>query len=364
MAALIYAPAIALLAAMRLDPQWFWPLVLAIGLSCTLYSTFGGIRGIIVTDALQMTIIFVALGLTLAFIGRNLPLSPGEVWQSLRQSGHLGDWSLSFSLTRLSVWAVLCGVTLNSIGSYVGDQMSLQRYMTASSLDEAKRSFLVNLVGVLVVVLTLCAIGLALTAWYQGLPPDRAPARPDDVLPLFVATELPAGIAGLILAAILAATMSSMSSGINALAASLNMDFRRGASSPGESPQSSLRNARLLSLAIGLASTVSAGLVFHLGHLFDIAQRILGVFMAPLAMVLLLAVTPWRLRPHRVAAGLAAGSVAGGFVALTPNLAAVFPAVPPVHSLWVAVAASLVTLTVCLSGLEGRCKPARAGSRP
>src|SRR5690606_817257 len=79
MAALIYAPTVAVLAAGNLDPRvWFWPLVLAIGISCTIYTTLGGIRGVIITDAIQFLVIAVGIGLTVGFVAVRLPVPLGE----------------------------------------------------------------------------------------------------------------------------------------------------------------------------------------------------------------------------------------------------------------------------------------------
>src|SRR5690606_14969963 len=123
----------------------------------------------------------------------------------------------------------------------------------------------------------------------------------------FVATRLPTGASGLLLAAILAATMSSMTSGINALAGSLTLDFRRDVTSSGE-PRRQLVIARYASLAIGLISTLIAGVVGRLGTIFDITQTLLGVFLGPLLCIAIVAFTPrLQLQPAAAIAALVAG---------------------------------------------------------
>lgn len=352
MAALIYAPTIALMAAADLGDAWFWPIVITIGLSSTLYTSLGGIRSVIITDAMQLVMIVIALAVTVWFVVTKIPATGSDVIKSLNDSGHLAAWDTSWSLTKpLTVWAVLIGMTVSSLGSYLGDQMSLQRYLTSNTVKEVNRSFLINIVGVYIVLLLLAAIGLLLAAWYAFNPDPGLPTRGDQILPYFVAKETPRGVAGLFLAAILAATMSSMTSGINALSGSLNMDFR-GKPVDDVTPATSLRRARLTSLAVGIATTASAGLVAHLGELFDIAQRLLGLFLAPLAVAMLIAVLRVPLKRSSLVWGMMAGCAGGGIFALSEHVAKAWPAMPQVSSLWVAPIAAVITLMVSLIGLK------------
>ncbi|MFA9480449.1 hypothetical protein ACERK3_19450 [Phycisphaerales bacterium AB-hyl4] len=338
MAALIYAPTIAIMAAADLGPPWFWPLVLTIGLSSTIYTTLGGIRGVIVTDAIQFLVIAGGIALTIGYVVLYLPASWSAAAASLADSGHLHRPNMSLDLTtQLTIWSVVIGGTVANFGSYMGDQMSLQRYLVLGSTKAAARSFAINVVGVVVVLVMLAGVGLALASWYQHVPDANLPADADKVFPHFVSTQLPIGLAGLLLAAILAATMSSMTSGINALASTLTMDFRLRFGRQ-LSPQKQLRFARVTSLTIGVLSTVIAGFVGALGSIFDIAQTLLGVFLGPLLACMLLAVSRWPVAGRAVIAGLITGGIVGGAVALSP-----------IASLWVAPFAFGSTLLVVVA---------------
>lgn len=352
MGTLIYAPTLALIAAAGLDDKWFWPLVLTIGLSSTFYTVFGGIRGVIVTDAIQFLIIIVGIAATLAFIIMKLPVPVGDALSQLHDAGRLRWWDGSFSFTRpLTFWGVLIGVSVANLGSYVGDQISLQRYLTCKNVQEASKSFLINIVGVVIVLVLLAAVGVALAAWYMLMPASDMPQSVDQVLPFFVARELPMGLAGLLLAAILAATMSSITGGTNAMAAVVVMDFRSKKASTW-SGRHELLYARMVSLAIGVISTIASGLVGYLGDLFDIAQRLFGVFLGPLAVCLLLAVSPIRIRGIFVQAGLLLGCIAG-WLAVFPSVAQKMElnlGLPVIDSVWTAAIAGAVTLVVALAG--------------
>ncbi|HRK32234.1 MAG TPA: hypothetical protein PLD59_14300, partial [Tepidisphaeraceae bacterium] len=291
MATMIYAPTLAVIAMGKLDPdRWFWPIVLVTGLSSTIYTVMAGIRGVIITDAIQMVVIAIGIALTIGFAWSHMPVPFSVAYQDLADSGRL-DWQ-KFSLdptVGFTFWTVTIGVTVANLGNYLADQMSLQRYLATGSARAACRSFLVNIIGVVVVLVLLAGVGLSLFAFYRHVDDPTLPALTDKIFPHFVATQLPSGLCGLVLAALLAATMSSLTSGINSLAGVVTLDFRERFGSPMEDRQK-LLFAKLISLAIGLAATLSAGLVSRLGDLFSATQVILGVFAGPLLACVMLSV--------------------------------------------------------------------------
>lgn len=340
MAALIYAPSLAIMAATGLSGAWFWPIVLTIGLTSTLYTVFGGIRSVIVTDAIQFCVIALGIALTIGFILWHIPIPISEAVTDLHSTGHF-HW-LDFNLSPkapLTFWTVGLGVTIANLGNYVADQMSLQRYLAGGSPKAALRSFTINVVGVLVVLLLLVGVGLAINAWYRAVQDPNLPAKIDDIFPYFLASQLPAGISGLLLAALIAATMSSMTSGINTLAGAITMDFRTRLGGP-ITPAQQLTFGRWSSLVIGLASTAVAGVVNRLGSLFDLTQIILGVFAGPLLVCVLMAVSPVRASGRWMAAGLISGCLVGWLAAFSSAIA----------SLWVAPCAAATTTLFVIIG--------------
>lgn len=141
MSALIYAPTIAILGAADLPDQWFWVIAITIGVSSTVYTTLGGIRGVIVTDALQFVVIFGALLLVVAVICFRLPVPIAEAMGQLGEAGRLEvfNWSADFSQP-FTVWSVIIGLTVANLAAYLADQMSLQRYLSCGDTDAANRS--------------------------------------------------------------------------------------------------------------------------------------------------------------------------------------------------------------------------------
>lgn len=318
MAALIYAPTIAILAAANLDDSWLWPIILVIGLSSTLYTTLGGIRGVIVTDAIQFVVIALGIVITVGFIVFRLPVPPAEMFQYLQSRGSLKMFDYSLDPTKMfTVWSIIIGYSTVTISMYIADQMSLQRYLAAGDMKSASRSFTSNIIGVIPVICLLAAVGLSLATWYHYMPDPNLPKAADKIFPYFIATQLPVGIAGLLLAAILAATVSSMTSGVNTLAATVTIDFRVRFGTE-LTPRQQLRFGKIASLIIGLFATLVAGVVKYLGTIFDITQILSGLFLGPLLVCVIFSVTTIPVNRKMLALGMIAGVFAAGIVAWSP----------------------------------------------
>jgi len=335
MGVLIYVPVMAIMAAADLPSYWLWPLVLAIGLSSTIYTTLGGIRGVLVTDAIQF--IFMGAGIVgpIVYIMWASPVDWSQATTYLADQGQLQWFDFSFDVTKtFTFWSIIVGVFTANLAIYTADQMSLQRYLAAGDERSARGAFYMNIAGVMVVISLLMVLGLALSVWYGLVVDQIPPAKADHVFPTFVAMYLPPGAPGLIFAAILAATMSSMTSGINSLAGCLTMDFVSRLR-PGYSHQQRLRFARWASLGIGLSATTVAGMVQQLGTIYDIAQSVIGVFLGPLLACMMISLSRLSVGPRGMIGGMLAGSVAGWGVTFSPA-----------SSLWVAPAAALVALAV------------------
>jgi len=318
MAALIYAPTILLLTMLGLGREWLWPVILVVGLTSTVYTVFSGLRGVVVTDAIQMVVILGSLLLATGFALRQIPFDPSAWAAQMAGDGKLGspDFSLDFT-DRFTVWGILIGVSVSNLAIYIGDQMSLQRYLATGAVREARKSFLYNLVGVFAVLAMLMTIGVVILLWRTYHPEAPLPEDPDQVFPAFVSMVLPSGLGGLMVASILAATMSSITSGINALAGAITMDFLQPAK-PHASPEYFLRSARWLSVLIGIIATVAAGFAAGLGTIFDVSQAILGVFLGPILGVMVLAMWNRPVSQVRVLAAMVASCACGVAVAFSP----------------------------------------------
>ena len=338
MAILVHAPTVAILAVSGLSDQWRWPLLLLIGIGSTLYATLGGIRGVIITDALQFVVIALGVAATVLFIWVRLPAPMAEVLATLKDAG---SFDLTFTWNpkvELSIWAVVIGACVGNIANWTSDQMSLQRYLANGSVKAAARSTAFNLIGSFVVVLLLALVGLSLAAWYHYHPDASLPTSQDQVFPYFIASQLPTGTAGLLLAAILAATISSMTSGVNTLAATITFDFRLrygGKMTPGQQ----LRFGRVTTIIVGVVSTVLAGFVGALGTVFQMAQFVLGLFAGPIFVCVLLSIVKIRIDRRAMGMGMVLGFLSG--LVARQGLGW--------YQMWISPVTCVVTLGVALS---------------
>ncbi len=337
MAVMLVAPTLILMGAAGLGPAWFWPIVAITGLVCTLYTSIGGIRGVIVTDAIQFVVMVSGIVFIIGAILWKIGVPGGEIITQLADSGHLRIFDFSFNpYDSFTFWGLMIGLSVANLGSYMGDLMMLQRYMASGSPRVAARAFAVNVWGGVILIVTLVVVGLLLWAWYQNHHDPGLPGQADQVLAYFIARELPAGLSGLLIASILAATMSSMTSGIIALASTLTNDWIKRFGRP-RSEAELLRFGRCASIGIGVLAVLAAGFASKLGTMFEISQAVLGVFLGPMCGCMIVVVSNWTVRPGMALTGLALGTCAGWMITFSP-----------IAVIWVAPASTAVTLLVSL----------------
>jgi sodium-coupled monocarboxylate transporter 8/12 len=271
---------------------------------------------------------------TILFILLKIPLTMAEVSNYLQSNTGLLtlNWSLDPTVA-MTVWAMAIGGTMQNMSSFTADQMSLQRYLASGSVKAASSAFGTSMLTTSIVLLLLSGVGLTLGAWYSLHPDPAMPADADKVFPHFVATQLPVGFMGMVIAAILAATMSSITSGINALSGSLLNDF--SALSERIEAKRLLNWARWTSVGIGVLATLVAGFVDGMGSLFDIMNAFYGIFLGPLLACMFCTVSRLRLNGWGLITGMVAGCIFGIWVAYS-SLA----------NLWVSLYSAIMTVII------------------
>ncbi len=291
LAAATYAPALALEQATGM-PLWF--TILCTGVLTTLYTTFGGMRAVIWTDVMQLVVLFGGQVAIILVAVTKVPGGWGQVIELGQQGGRL-DLSLSPDPTvRLTLWGLLIGAAFMHLVQMATDQVSVQRYLSAKSLKEAQRGLWLKLWMVMPVSGVFYATGLVLYAFYQVNGDPLAAGKitkADQILPYFVVTELPSGLPGLFIAAIYAASMSTISAGINSLTSASLVDFyQRLWKRPDLSEKNQLRIARALTFGYGTLVIILAFLVQRLGTLLEATNKVIGLIGGPLIGLFLLGI--------------------------------------------------------------------------
>jgi Na+/proline symporter len=193
----------------------------------------------------------------------------------------------------------------------------VQRYMTTPDEKGAGRSIILNGVLSFVNCFVFFTMGVALWTFYQSHPGALAAGtKPDAVLPVFIAQQLPLGVSGLVFAAIAAATMSTLSSNLNSAASAITTDFYERlfcgrARSPEAAERGKLMCGRVSTLAVGLLGGAFALVLANadVGNIYDQFQRFLGILTGGLGCLFFMGVFMKRIDGFAATCGLVANYV-------------------------------------------------------
>jgi SSS family solute:Na+ symporter len=312
--------AILLLLALPLNALFGWDIKLIIiftGITVTVYSMLGGIKAVIWTDAIQGIILITGALVCALIVTFSMPDGPGQIFQIAAANHKFSLGSFGFSLRDSTFWVVLIYGLFINLQNYGIDQNYVQRYMTTSSLKEAKSSAMFGSMLYIPVSLVFFYIGTALFAYYTASPdllPDelKVTGAGDKVFPYFIVNSLPAGITGLLIASIFAAGMSTVSTSINSTSTIILSDYYRRYFNKNADEKSSMKVLYSSSLFFGclgiavaltlvgvesvldawwaLASIFSGGMLglFLLGYLSDKVRNIdaiIGVIVGALIII-------------------------------------------------------------------------------
>lgn len=207
-------------------------ILIVMGIVTTLYTTTGGLEGVIWSDFAQFLILFAGAIIIPVYIGYRTDSGPLDWWQAFEATGRAEVPVFSLNPTeRVTMFGVVLDVLLWNVCTHLSDQVAVQRYLSTPSIKSARRSMWVFSIGNVGLILLLVVCGVALFYFYsqQATTPAALQAlvtgEADQLMPRFMAEELPAGLTGLLLAALLAAAMSSISSGINSISTVISSDF-------------------------------------------------------------------------------------------------------------------------------------------
>lgn len=225
--------------------------IMIMGIITIAYTVMGGMKAVIWTDFIQVVVMLGGAFVAIGYIFMNVDGGVGEFFRlaSADNKMHTFDWDLS--LTQATVWGF---ILLNILGVlvYPQDQVMMQRVLSTKSDKEAGWSVWTLAAIVVPGNLAFFGIGTALYVFYKQHPTHLNPMLDvDSTFPQFIAAELPAGITGLIIAGIFAASMSTLSSSINSVATLVSVDFYEKYWKKA-TPEKSLKLAQIVTIIGGL----------------------------------------------------------------------------------------------------------------
>lgn len=288
--------------------------VLIMGVLSILYCTMGGIEAVIWTDTIQT---FVLMGGALVAVGMLVSGADGGVGGFLTTAAEadkfrIANFHWDVTNAQIALWAIIIGSIAQNISSYTADQAVVQRYMTTPDQKLAARSIWTNAILTVPATILFFGIGTALFAFYRSHPEKLDPSiTTDQIFPLFIAREMPIGLAGLIVAGVFAAAQSTVSTSMNSTATTIVTDFMRPLNAC-KTEHGYLNAARLCTFLIGVLGTL-IGLVFvdpDIRSLFDAFIKVIGLFMGVLGGLFVLGALSRRAN----ATGAMAGALVGAAV--------------------------------------------------
>ena len=326
----IYLPAYVLNKVMGLN---IFYTILVLGVVTTVYTTMGGVRGVIWTDVTQSFIMFGGLVVAVWLVVRQIPGGVAEVWAVAKNSSFMRftedipEMATATSLwekvslyfhCNVTFWNILVVGTLGKLTHYGSDHVMVQRYLAAKSIRDSKNGFVINSVAYVIYSLLFIALGMGLFA-FSKLNTYPAGWDPDYVFPYFIRQHFPVVMTGLIIAAIYSAAQSSVSSGITAITAAVFSDFYlrlfRGQVSVDESVSEEVQRhhvwfSRLCALGLGIVVTAFACVVQELHAregLVELFNKITGPFGGLIIPLFVLGMFSRRVRSFGVCVGVLCG---------------------------------------------------------
>ncbi len=301
--------AIALVVSVALGTSERLAVFIVIALT-VLYTFEGGMKAVIWTDVAQFLLYLTGSLFTLALLMHRIPGGWNEVAQVAAFNGHkLQFLDFSWNLaTNYTFWSGLIGGAFLTMATHGTDQTIVQRLLAARNQGDSRRALLASGFIVLFQFTVFLLVGVLLFVFAQHTPLLAAGERTDRVLPLFLVREMPTGLAGLLLASILAVAMSNASGSLNSLAASSVMDLNAFRRRPVD-PAKFLKISRRMTLVWGVV-LIFFGLIKWQRSLLETGLTVAALPFGSLLGLFLLGTFDSRANSNGSLAGMFAGLVA------------------------------------------------------
>lgn len=284
MAIVLYVPSLALNAVTGMS---LWGSIMAVGLVCIFYTALGGMKAVVWTDTLQMCIIFAGL-ITLIVEGSKVIGGFSKAWDIADKGGRIKfDEFDPDPRVRHSFWNVMIGGGVRWMSTYGVNQAQVQRAIAVRSVKRARLALWMSMPGMaLVFILTTC-VGVTMYAFYSTCYPVKygIVSKADQLVPLYTMDILGDfhGLPGLILSAIFSGSLSTLSSGLNAIAAVILENFMKPFCFPKISALRATLVSKVIVVITGAICLVLAYVVSQIATLvLQLVMTLFGVLAGPL----------------------------------------------------------------------------------
>jgi len=285
-------------------------VIFAVGMVTIIYTLLGGMEAVIWTDVMQSVVMIAGIVFCAAILTRDIVAGPEPLIRRAIEDHKFSLGSLRLSLADRTVWVMLIFGLTENLRNLLADQNFVQKYCSVPTEAKARRSVWIAMGIYIPLTAVFLYIGTALYAFYgpggHALP---GAVVKDQVFPHFIAMQVPAGLRGLIVAAIIAAAMSTVDSALNSSATVYLLDFHKRFISPGVDDHGALRLLRITTAVVGVIGTAAATLMIWAKGALDVWWQISGIFGGGILGLFLLSLMRIRLSLRQGLIAIAAAVV-------------------------------------------------------
>jgi solute:Na+ symporter, SSS family len=283
-------------------------VVIVLGAAMIVYTMRGGVSAVIWTDVVQMFVYIAGAGAVAIALLNRIDGGWAEVVRAGSETGRFVFIDASFDFTKAyTLWAGLLGGVALTLSTHGTDQYLVQRLLSAKSEKAASTGLVLSGFIVFAQFILFLLIGVMLYTHYQQVPLPQALARPDQILPIFVVSELHNGLAGFIVAAIVAAALSPS---LNAMAATTVSDFYLPYVNPHADQATQMRVSKQATVAWGVVQlAVAIGAQFMNRSVLDAGLAVLSFASGSVLGAFLLGTLAPSIRERDTFAGMIAGLI-------------------------------------------------------
>ena len=348
-------------------PIMGWPEDTALGVSIimgiitVIYTSFGGLRSVVLTDIVQTFILFSGTILAIILITKQVGGVSGIIPSEWPE--HWAGWVFFDTKVRVSFLTAFIATFGWHVCTAGSDQMAIQRYLATRDTKSARRMYLSSIISNILVFCLLAILGLALYAYFNMNPQSLMPGQSvidgaDLLFPRFIVIGLPAGFSGLVLAGLLAASMSSLSSGINSSALAIINDFILRFRKDPITESNQVKLAKIISFGIGVIIVLLSLFISNVeGNLLELTYKTVNLLVAPLFVPFFMAMfVPWT-KPTATFIGTLISGIAATLISYSQELFAA-----DISFLWIIPTSFIVgvVISIVLSLLPFEQGPMRA----
>ena len=369
MSLLVYLSAQAMTVMLGVGDEWIPAIALGTGLVAVIYTSLGGLRAVVITDFLQTNLMLG--GALLVIITVSIDLGGFHWFPTSWQPNWDHQPIFSFDPgTRMSVIGLIISILIWYICTSGGDQTVVQRFMATADAEAARRSLRTQLMVAAVIGATLSVVGFALLGYFRvhagALPPGISMAEnADRIFPRYIAFHLPPGVSGLVVAAMFAAAMSSIDSGVNSISAVVTSDFLDRFGRRPRTERGHVRMAQSLAFGIGSIAVVGSSFMGGVpGNITAITSKTTNLLVTPIFALFFFALFVPFARPAGVVVGAVFGVATAVLIGFSGPIFGMDPVtgLDPISFMWIgptALAVNLLTGTLASLALQ-RFRPGRA----